>query len=93
MPADLEEKTARYKRLLSEALDDVKKAPGLDPFLSRMADEYLGMAESYYADGTHFLDRGDRVNALVCYSYGHAWLDAGVRLGVFMVTKEGLFAA
>jgi hypothetical protein len=33
------------------------------------------------------------VNALVCFSYGHAWLDAGVRLGVFKVTKTDLFAA
>jgi hypothetical protein len=93
MPADLEEKTARYRRLLREALDDAKKAADLDTFLSRIADEYYNMAESYYADGIHFMDTGDRVNALVCFSYGHAWLDAGARLGVFTVTKKDLFAA
>lgn len=51
------------------------------------------MADCYYRDGARFFDGGDPVNALVCFSYGHAWLDAGVRLGVFRVTKKDLFAA
>jgi len=51
------------------------------------------MARSYYADGVHFLQAGDYVNALVCFSYGHAWLDAGARLGIFRVTRRDLFAA
>ncbi len=93
MPAELSEKTIRYQRLLREALDDVKKAPSLSPEIGRIADEYLEMARSYYQDGSHFLDIGDLVNALVCFSYGHAWLDAGVRLGAFNVTKTDLFAA
>lgn len=93
MPAELGEKTMRYQRLLREALADVKKAPSLSPEMEHIADEYLGMAQSYYQDGTHFLSIDDRVNALVCFSYGHAWLDAGVRLGVFQVTKKDLFAA
>lgn len=91
--ADLVEKTGRYQRLLREALDDAKKVPGMDPMLDSIADDFYGMAESYYKDGSHFLSTGDRVNALVCFSYGHAWLDAGVRLGIFNVTKRDLFAA
>jgi uncharacterized protein len=91
--ADLVEKTERYKRLLREALDDAKKVPGMDPMLAGIADDFYTMAESYYQDGTHFLEKDDRVNALVCFSYGHAWLDAGVRLGIFKVTKGDLFAA
>lgn len=93
MAADLVEKTDRYRRLLREALDDAKKVPGMDPMLANIADDFYNMAESYYKDGSHFLDKGDRVNALVCFSYGHAWLDAGVRLGIFHVTKKDLFAA
>jgi hypothetical protein len=93
LAADLKEKTVRYRRLLSEALDDAKKTPGLDPLLERVADDFYNMATSYYSAGVHFLENEDPVNALVCFSYGHAWLDAGVRLGVFAVTKKGLFAA
>ncbi|HTX43376.1 MAG TPA: DUF357 domain-containing protein [Methanocella sp.] len=93
MAADLGEKTARYKRLLREALDDAKKVPGADSMLEGIADDFYKMAQSYYSDGLHFLEKEDPVNALVCFSYGHAWLDAGVRLGVFTVTKKDLFAA
>jgi hypothetical protein len=93
MAADLKEKATRYRSLLKEALDDAKKAPGMGPELERTADEFYGMAKSYYLDGVHFLEAGDLVNALVCFSYGHAWLDAGVRLGVFRTTKKDLFAA
>ncbi len=93
LAADLVEKTDRYQRLLREALDDAKKVPGMDPMLDNIANDFYNMAESYYKDGSHFLSAGDRVNALVCFSYGHAWLDAGVRLGIFNVTKKDLFAA
>jgi hypothetical protein len=93
MPAEIGEKTLRYQKLLREALEDVKKASPVTPELGHIADEYLEMARSYYQDGSHFLSIGDLVNALVCFSYGHAWLDAGVRLGVFKVTKTDLFAA
>jgi uncharacterized protein len=93
MPAEIGEKTMRYQRLLREALADVTIAPSISPELRHIADEYLEMARSYYQDGSHFLDTSDPVNALVCFSYGHAWLDAGVRLGVFKITKTELFAA
>jgi hypothetical protein len=93
MAADLKEKTARYRRLLGEALDDVKKVPGMDPYLENIADDFRTMAESYYSDGLHFIEKDDTVNALICFSYGFAWLDAGVRLGAFTVTKKDLFAA
>jgi hypothetical protein len=93
MAADLIEKTLRYRGLLGEAIADVRKVSSTDARLDHLADEYLTMAKSYYADGVHFLEIDDPVNALVCFSYGHAWLDAGVRLGVFSTTKKELFAA
>ncbi len=93
MAADLMEKTLRYKGLLREAIDDVQEVLSGDTRLDHLAAEYMTMAKSYYADGVHFLETGDPVNALVCFSYGHAWLDAGVRLGVFRTTKKDLFAA
>jgi hypothetical protein len=93
MAADLQEKTLRYRGLLNEAIADVQIVATSDARLNQVAEEYMTMARSYYADGVHFLETGDPVNALVCFSYGHAWLDAGVRLGVFLTTKKELFAA
>jgi len=87
----LKEKTYRYQRLLDAALEDVEiPLPEGSP-LERVALDFKRLASSYYQDGRHFLEQGDLVNALVCFSYGHAWLDAGARLGVFRVERRELF--
>jgi hypothetical protein len=89
MPADLAEKTDRYERLLSEALDAASVAPPEGTPLYEAAVEYEEMASSYLEDGRHFRASGDPVNALASFSYGHAWLDAGARIGVFAVPEDG----
>ncbi|QCC52274.1 DUF357 domain-containing protein [Halapricum salinum] len=87
--ADIAEKTDRYERLLSEALDEASVAPPEDTPLADGAEECLEMAESYLEDGRHFRDEDDLVNALAAFSYGHAWLDAGARIGLFSVPTDG----
>lgn len=86
----LEEKVNRYRELLERAIKDVKIAAPQP--LHDVAEDYLMMAKSYYQDGVHFQEKEDLINALACFSYGHAWLDAGVRLGVFDVKNKMLFA-
>lgn len=77
--------------MLHKALNSFEKSPQENSHLRRVADDFSNMAGSYYDDGIHFMEDGDFVNALVCFSYGHAWLDAGVKLGVFRVSDENLF--
>lgn len=77
--------------MLSKALDSFEVAPQEKSHLRNVSDDFSNMALSYYNDGIHFLKEGDNVNALVCFSYGHAWLDAGVKLGIFSVSDEALF--
>jgi hypothetical protein len=89
MPADLAEKTDRYERLLAEALDAAETVPPAETPLADAAAEYEEMARSYLEDGRHFRDDDDPVNALAAFSYGHAWLDAGARIGLFDVPDEG----
>jgi hypothetical protein len=89
MSADLTEKTDRYERLLSEALDAAAVAPPAGTPLATGAEDLLDMAEAYLRDGRHFRESGDPVNALAAFSYGHAWLDAGARLGLLAVPTEG----
>lgn len=92
MPADLAEKTDRYEQLLAEALDTAERTVPEGTPLAEAAAEYEEMARSYLADGRHFRTEDDPVNALAAFSYGHAWLDAGARLGLFAVsTKDDLF--
>ena len=85
MPASLQEKTDRYESLLASALEAVEPTPDPDTPLGTVATEFEEMARSYLEDGRHFRDVDDPVNALAAFSYGHAWLDAGARVGVFSV--------
>ncbi len=90
-PAVLEDKVKRYEELLRKALKAFEITPQENSHLRKVAEDFSNMAGSYYDDGKHFMEEGDIVNALVCFSYGHAWLDAGVKLGVFKVSDENLF--
>ncbi|WP_136716006.1 DUF357 domain-containing protein [Halorientalis salina] len=89
MAADIEEKTDRYEGLLAEALDEAECGVPPDTPLGDAAAEYEEMARSYLEDGRHFREEDDLVNALASFSYGHAWLDAGARMGLFDVPEEG----
>ena len=93
MPADLTDKTDRYEELLARAVSVAEVAPPDGTPLARAGAEYLEMAESYLSDGRHFRADDDLPTALAAFSYGHAWLDAGARLGLFNVPTDGdLFA-
>jgi hypothetical protein len=87
--ADLAEKTDRYEGLLAEALAAATVAPPPETPMADAAEECEEMARSYLEDGRHFESEDDLVNALAAFSYGHAWLDAGARIGLFDVPDEG----
>jgi hypothetical protein len=89
MAADLDEKTDRYETLLAEAVDAAVVVPPAGTPLADAAEECAEMARSYLQDGRHFRAEDDPVNALAAFSYGHAWLDAGARIGLFDVPTEG----
>jgi hypothetical protein len=40
------------------------------------------MADDYAADAAYFLHEGDLVRAYGAINYAHAWIDAGVKLGL-----------
>jgi hypothetical protein len=89
--AELGEKVERYERLLKDALGKAGIASISGSHMETVAKDFREMAEAYYSDGIHFMEQEDPVNALVCFSYGHAWLDAGAKLGVFDVDDDVLF--
>ncbi|MFB6091720.1 MAG: DUF357 domain-containing protein [Haloquadratum sp.] len=88
MTADLDEKTDRYERMFADALEVAEIAVPASTPLGEAAAEIREMAASYLADGRHFREDDDPVNALAAFSYGYGWLDAGVRLGLFEVPDE-----
>ena len=91
MGADLDEKTDRYEHLLADALEQAEIAPPAGSPLAELAEDYAEMARSYLADGRHFRAEDDPVNALASFAYGHGWLDAGARAGLFDVPRDAGF--
>ncbi|MCK9306384.1 DUF357 domain-containing protein [Methanoculleus sp. YWC-01] len=90
--AHLDEKTHRYRRMLDSALSMVETGPDQASPLYAGAETLRSTAQSWYAEGVELLDAGDRAGALARFSYGYAWLDAGIRAGLFRITGErGLF--
>ncbi len=86
---DPAEKAATYEQLLAKALDAADVAPPPETPLADGAGDCRSMADAYLEDGRHFMEDGDAVNAVAAFAYGHAWLDAGARLGLFDVPAEG----
>lgn len=77
--------------MLERALEEVEIAAMRDSFLFRAGCDLLEMARAYHEDGIFFMGKNDLVNALVCFSYGHGFLDAGVRMGVLRAKSKTLF--
>jgi len=87
--AELEAKTDQYEELLAEAVEVADIAvPEGTPLFGAAAD-CEEMARSYLEDGRHFRSNDDPVNALAAFSYGHAWLDCGARIGLLDVPTDG----
>jgi len=84
----LEEKVRHYKALTQKALKKAKIALPKNSGLHPLAKDFYDMAERYFKDAGHFTEKGELATALAAYSYAHAWLDAGARLGFFDVKED-----
>jgi hypothetical protein len=84
----LQEKTTRYRSLLLDARASLDASPETGSSLFSAAENMQGVATSYYHQGTVLEDQGTLAGALGAYSYGFAWLDAGVRFGLFRIKKN-----
>ncbi|MEX0932866.1 MAG: DUF357 domain-containing protein [Candidatus Pacearchaeota archaeon] len=84
-----EEKLAKYFKLTSKALEEVKV--NIIDGKESGAKEIISMVSNYLNDAEHFRGNGDLVNAFAALNYAHGWLDSGVRLGIFDVKDDKLF--
>jgi uncharacterized protein len=84
----LHEKTTRYRSLLRKALESLDAAPEVGSSLFSAAEKMHGVASSCCHHGMVLEEQGTMESALGAYSYGFAWLDAGVRFGLFRVMKN-----
>ena len=84
----LAEKAGRYERLLNTARTSVTCAPDPATPACLHATRILQVAETSAGRGRWLLQEGRGEDALASFSYGHGWLDAGVRAGLFGITAE-----
>lgn len=84
-----EEKLSKYFDITGRALKKVKIAKNKNiKDAEKHAKDFLDMAQRYYSDARHFMDKGEWVNAFACLNYAHGWLDAGARIGLFDVGND-----
>ena len=88
---ELQKKLAKYRALTQKALKKVKLAKSLSEKELKIAQDFLEMCQNYFADACYFQEKGELLTALAAFSYAHAWLDAGVRAGLFKATDRKLF--
>lgn len=79
---ELRAKVEKYIRLEEEALSRIRISVPENSFLMGYAKDILNMANSYFSDAKHFMNKGDLINALSCLNYSYGWIDSGIRIGV-----------
>jgi hypothetical protein len=82
----LEEKTGRYAHLLDTARASVACAPEPATPGHDFAGRVLVIVACYNTRGQTCMKKGLHEDALASFSYGHGWLDAGVRAGYLWIT-------
>ena len=84
------EKLEHYFSITEEAL--VQARQHLNPQQLTSAADFLDMATRYCEDARYFYDtKKDLVLAFAALNYAHGWLDAGARIGLFLVKDSRLF--
>lgn len=84
----LTEKVSRYERLLNTARSSVSCAPDPSTHQYNLAENVLRIADAYAIRGGWLVLAKRPEDALAAFSYGHGWLDAGVRAGLFCILQE-----
>jgi len=85
-----EEKLNKYFDITGEALAKAKEA--FDHNRKKQAEDFFDMAERYFKDANFFFkEKNDLVLAFAALNYAHGWLDAGARIGLFIVNDSRLF--
>lgn len=81
-------KVNRYHRLMEQGIRSLEIAPDPASELVKGAEKVLEIASSALFRGIEYEGEHRPDRALWCFSYGHGWLDAGVRTGLFRIIGD-----
>ncbi len=79
---EVKEEAFKYRDVTRLALAKIEILGGLSERDKKNAQDFIEMCRNYVKDGEFFISKGDFLKAFGCFSYAHAWLDAGVRAGI-----------
>lgn len=83
----LMEKTTRYHELLGRACEAVEPAPDKGSLLLNGSERILMVGRTFLLFGKIAVKEQGAGVALLCFSYGFGWLDAGIRAGLLAARK------
>ena len=81
------EKTGRYHKLLGMACEAVEPVPDEGSLLLDGSERILMVGRTFLLFGEAALKKQRSRVALLCFSYGFGWLDAGIRAGLLAARK------
>ncbi len=84
------QKLKKYFSVTETAFEIAKKS--VIKGKEKYAKEILEMVSNYISDAKHFESKKDFVNSFGALNYAHGWIDSGVRLDIFDVRDNKLFA-
>jgi len=87
MDEKLEKKLGKYFTNAKILFDGVELCPAKDFDARKAQEKIVDMAERYYQDARHFMEKGEHVNALAALEYAEGWLDAGRYTGLIKSKK------
>jgi len=79
-----EERLKKEFKRTEEVLKEVKISKNLSEEQKSAAEECLDTAQRYYKDAKYFESKGDFASAFGALNYAFGWLDAGLKLNVFV---------
>ncbi len=77
-----EELVNHYIQLTTKAFEKATPITKKDSEDDKKLQSMLRMAKDYLNDSKYFLKNGDLLRAYGAINYSHAWIDAGVRIGL-----------
>ncbi len=84
----LHEKTFRYSRLLASAVLAVKPSAEAATIPAEGGVRIMMISSVLKDSGDYLAGKGNLEEALFLYSYGHGWLDAGIRAGLLVIEGD-----
>ena len=83
MDEQLVERVRKNEEIMDQVFENVKVIK-----ISKSAEELMDSARRYYEDAKYFASKGDYTSSLEAFAISWAYIDSGLKVGVFSVPAE-----